>query len=88
MIGIWETMAVILVGILTIKCLIFIKVCAGGHKQGWVHRCTQVENPGEGVPDVFAKILRGVKAFRKNCLGGPPISGFIAFLLTSVLRFA
>jgi hypothetical protein len=36
----------------------------------------------------FAKIRRGVKAFRKNCLGGPPISGFIAFLLTSVLKFA
>ncbi len=29
-------MAVILVGILIIKCLIFIKVRAGGHKQGWV----------------------------------------------------
>jgi hypothetical protein len=36
----------------------------------------------------IAKILRGVKAFRKNCLGGPPILGFIAFLLTSVLKFA
>jgi hypothetical protein len=52
------------------------------------HRYTRVENSGEGVPDVFAKIPRGVKAFRKNCLGGPPISGFIAFLLTSVLKFA
>ncbi len=30
---------------------------------------------------------QGVKAFRKNCLGGSPISGFIAFLLTSVLKF-
>jgi hypothetical protein len=26
----------------------------------------------------FAKIPRGIKAFRKNCQGGPPISGFIA----------
>ena len=26
--------------------------------------------------------------FRINCQGGPPISGFIAFLLTSVLKFA
>ncbi len=42
------------------------------------HRCTRVENPGDGVPDIFAKIPRGVKA----------ISGFIAFLLTSVLKFA
>jgi len=24
-----------------------------------MHRCTRVENPGEGVPDVFAKIPRG-----------------------------
>jgi len=41
------------------------------------------------VPNVFSKIPKGVKAFRKNCLGGgPPISGFIAFLLTSVLKFA
>ena len=40
----------------------------------------RVENPGEGLPEVFAKIPRGVKAFRKNfgfywqcfgiCLGG------------------
>jgi hypothetical protein len=30
---------------------------------------------------------RGVKAFRKNCQGGSPILGFIAFLLTSVLKF-
>jgi hypothetical protein len=52
--------------------------------------CTRVENPGEGVPAVFAKIRwgRGVKALRKNCLGGPTILGFIAFLLTSVLKFA
>ncbi len=41
-----------------------------------------------GGPDVFAKIPRGIKAFMENCLGGPPISGFIAFLLTSVLKFA
>ncbi len=43
---------------------------------------------GRGYLMFFAKIPRGVKAFRKNCLGGPPISGFIAFLLTSVLKFA
>jgi hypothetical protein len=30
----------------------------------------------------------GGEAFKKNCLGGPPISGFIAFLLTSVLKFS
>jgi hypothetical protein len=47
-----------------------------------------LKNPGEGVPEAFAKIPRGVKAFRKNCHGPPPILGFIAFLLTSVLKFA
>jgi hypothetical protein len=52
------------------------------------HRCPQVENPEEGVPEVFAKIPRGVKALRKNCQLGPPISGFVAFLLTNVLKFA
>ena len=31
---------------------------------------------------------RGVKAFRENCQWGSPISGFITFLLTSVLKFA
>jgi hypothetical protein len=39
-----------------------------------------------------AKIPRGggVKAFRKKCQGGPPtcISGFIVFLLESVLKIA
>jgi hypothetical protein len=49
--------------------------------------CTQVGNPGVGpkvVAQVFTQIPegRGVKAFRKNSQGGPPILGFIAFLLT------
>ncbi len=39
------------------------------YKVSWDHRCTQVEKPGEGVPDVFAKIPREVKAFWKNCMG-------------------
>jgi hypothetical protein len=44
---------------------------------------------GRGYLMFFAKIPRGVKAFKKNYLGGgPPISGFIAFLLTSILKFA
>jgi hypothetical protein len=49
------------------------------------HRCERVENPGEGVPEVFAEIPRGVMAFMP---GGPSLSGFIAFLLTSVFKFA
>ena len=56
----------------------------------YLHRNTQFENPGEGVPDVFAKIPRGVKGFREKLPGGPgsPISGFNALLLTSALKFA
>ncbi len=46
------------------------------------HRCTRVKNPGEGVLEVFAKIPRGSRLSGKNArgAGGPPISGFIAFL--------
>jgi hypothetical protein len=48
------------------------------------HRCTRVENPGEGVRDVFAKMPRGGQGFQEKLPGGgPPILGFIAFLLTS-----
>ncbi len=54
----------------------------------WHARCTRVENPGDRVTDVFAKIPRGVKAFRKFARGGPTILGFIAFLVTSVSKFA
>ena len=43
---------------------------------------------GRGYLMFFAKIPREVKDFRKNCRGGPPISGFIVFLLTSVQKFA
>jgi hypothetical protein len=53
-----------------------------------IHRCAWVENPGEGVPEVFAKIPRGVKAFRKKMIGGVPLFRVIAFLLTGVLKFA
>ena len=53
------------------------------------HRCTWVENPGEGVPDVFCQNPQGgSRVSGKIAWGGPPISGFIAFLLTSVLKFA
>jgi len=36
-----------------------------------VKRPTQVENPEEGVPQVFAKIPWGVRAFWENCQGAP-----------------
>jgi hypothetical protein len=52
------------------------------------NRCTRFENPGEGVPEFFAKIPRGSMLSGKIAWGVPPISGFIAFLLTSVLKFA
>jgi hypothetical protein len=53
-----------------------------------IHRCTWVENPGEGYLKFWPKSLGVVKAFRKKFQGGPPTSGFIAFLLSSVLKFA
>ncbi len=46
------------------------------------HRCTRVENPGVYLK-FLPKYLGGVKGFMKNCQGGPPILGFIAFLFTS-----
>jgi hypothetical protein len=51
------------------------------------HKCTRVENPGEGVPEFFAKIPKGGQVFQEKMPGGggPLISGFIAFLITSVL---
>jgi hypothetical protein len=51
------------------------------------HRCTRVEKPWGRMAQVFAKIPVGVKAFRKNFQGGPLILGFIAFLITSLLKF-
>jgi hypothetical protein len=34
------------------------------------HRCTRVENPGEGVRDVFAKISRRGQGFQEKLPGG------------------
>jgi hypothetical protein len=47
------------------------------------HRCTRVENPrgGGGVLEVFAKISRGVKGFRKNCLGVSTYFGFYFYCI-------
>jgi hypothetical protein len=39
-------------------------------KKGKNHRCTRVENPGEGVRDVFAKIPRGGQGFQEKLPGG------------------
>ncbi len=50
----------------------------------WGHRCTWVENLREGVVQVFAKSL----GLRGKIAGGPPILGFIAFLLRNVLKFS
>ncbi len=47
------------------------------HEGGQGLRCTRVEQPGEGVPEVFAKIPRGVQGFQEKLPGGPPILGFI-----------
>ncbi len=47
------------------------------------HRSTQVENPGEGVAQIFEW---GVKAFQTKLPRESPILGFIAFLITSSLK--
>jgi hypothetical protein len=52
-----------------------------------MHRCTRVENPGEGVRDVFAKIPRGGQGFQEKLPGGVHLFvGVIAFLLTSLSK--
>jgi len=42
------------------------------------HRFTRVENPGDGVPEVFAKIPRGSRLSGKIAkgAGGSPYFGF------------
>ncbi len=44
------------------------------------HRCKQVENPGEGVAQIFAW---GGQGFHGKITWGFPILAFVAFLLTS-----
>ena len=46
------------------------------HEGGQGLRCTRVEQPGEGVPEVFAKIPRGVQGFQEKLPGGSPYFGF------------
>ena len=42
--------------------------------RGCKHRCTRVENPGERVWDVFAKIPRGGgQGFHEKLPGGVPL---------------
>jgi hypothetical protein len=55
-------------------------------------RDTLVENPGEGLAQVFDKITwgeggHGGQGFRENCLGNPPILGFIAFIAFNKCMF-
>jgi hypothetical protein len=45
-------------------------------KVSMLHRCIRVENPGEGLPEVFAKIPRGSKLAGKIARGAPFL-GFI-----------
>jgi hypothetical protein len=53
-----------------------------------VHRCTRVENPALKFLPKSLGGGGGGKDFGQKWLGCTPISGFIAFLLTSVLKFA
>jgi hypothetical protein len=61
-------------------CLVRVSLHLHSYFVTLIHRCTRVKNPGEGVLEVFAKIPRGSRLSGKNARGGPPISGFIAFL--------
>ncbi len=36
----------------------------------YIHRCTRVENPGEGVPDVFCQNPKGGQGFQEKMPGG------------------
>ncbi len=47
-----------------------------------IGRCTWVKNAREGVSEVFAKIPRGVKSFRKNCHRGSPYFGFYCIFIS------
>jgi hypothetical protein len=69
------------------KLALFGSPILRGHPAGFVqkkhysHRCTRVENPGEGVRDVFAKIPRGVISFRENCRGGSTYFSFYCIFI-------
>jgi hypothetical protein len=45
-------------------------------KEGSMYRCTRVENPGEWVPEVFAKIPSTGQGFHEKLPGGSPYFGF------------
>ncbi len=49
----------------------------------FIQRCTGVENPGDGVAQIFVEIMggggEGVKAFRTISLGGSPFLFFLYF---------
>ncbi len=62
------------------SCIIVINIKTVFYKL--MHRCTQVENPGEGVPDVFDKICRGGSRLSvKIAWGGSPYFGFYCILI-------
>ncbi len=45
------------------------------------HRCTRVENPREGVPDVFAKIPRRGQGFQEKLPWRSPYFGFYCIFI-------
>ena len=51
------------------------------------HRCTWVENPGDGEAQIFDKIPRG-RGFPYKIARGSPNLGFIVFLLKILLKFS
>jgi hypothetical protein len=44
------------------------------------HRCTQVENPGEEVPDVFCQNPEGGQGFQEKLPAGGGVGGYCIFI--------
>jgi hypothetical protein len=49
------------------------------------HRCTRVENPGEGLPDIFAKFPNGSRLSEK-IVRGVLYFGFYCIFIKSFLK--
>ncbi len=45
------------------------------------HRCTRVQNPGEGVPDVFCQNPQGGQGFQEKIAWGVPYFGFYCIFI-------
>ncbi len=55
-------------------------LCPGTVVENHCHRCTQIKNSREGVPDVFDNFLGG-QGFQEKCIGGSPFLGFYCIFI-------